>query len=380
MPRRQSVALVALLLCAPFWMLACRPTRASGGSATGEPEAGALSDASPSATAGQPAPGARPVRVVHAWRAFLSYWDALPAAEKKGARKAPTAEAKYLAAEPLVREYFRARGGGDEKISLGDWVAVPRAAFDSVRAALAAPATQRALETGAEDLARRLARVGRSTDSLVVVFLVGDYSSYFTTFEDGGTQVVAVQLESFVPLPATLAKSEREALELSIQSRPDSASTLDEVMPWAAYASARQFTPELRERIANESASLAEFVLFHGFASRFAGGLYPESVFGRGVGPVRASTARALDQTWLDVGHTWHVLGTRPFLAARQESVMASKLPEGVTVDQAIAFVGARLAEQWLKATRIGRQTDEPAEISRLGRVPTLNAWDLMLP
>jgi hypothetical protein len=341
---------------------------------------GAADAPAPAPAAAASVPGAsRPVKMVHAWRDFLSYWNSLPAAEKSAASRDEKAVEPYLSGgEGYVREYFAARGGGKESIALGDFLALPAPLFSTVEAALSDPANQSALEQGAQDLARRLARVGSPTDTLVIVFLVGDYANYYTTWVDGKRQVVAVQLETFVPLPTVLPTESRESLNTSVQTRPDTLGTLSDVMPWAAYAAARQFTPELRERIATESASLAEYVLFYGFASRFAAAMYPSSVFGRGVGALRAAPAQVLDRVWLDVGASWFPLGTRPYTAARYESVMTSKLPPETTIDQAMTMVGARLAAEWLAGTRIRREADEASEISRLGRVPTLSAWGLL--
>jgi hypothetical protein len=319
------------------------------------------------------------VIVRHAWREFLGYWNGL-APEQKAAspRSAETAQRAYLpAGEGEVREFFRTRGGGQELISLGDWLALPAPAYDAVAKALSDPARQQKLVSEADDLARRVARVGTATDTLVFVFLVGDFSNYTTTWVEGGKQIVAVQLESFVPLDGISADA-KSAVDLAVAWRPDSLATLDQVMPWAAYASARQFTPELRERMTAEGASLAEYVLFNGFAARFARGMYPESVFGRGVGAVRAEPGAKLDRAWLDLGPIWYPLGTKPYLAARYEDAMSSKLPAGTTLDQAITVVGARAAEQWLAGTRIRREADEAAEVSRLGRVPTLSAWRIL--
>src|SRR5206468_2611533 len=55
--------------------LSCAPSR-------GAAEAPATA---PAAVAAKPA--ARPVRVIHAWRDFLSYWDSLPAEQKAAAER-----------------------------------------------------------------------------------------------------------------------------------------------------------------------------------------------------------------------------------------------------------------------------------------------------
>ena len=57
---------------------------------------------------------------------------------------------------------------------------------------------------------------------------------------------------------------------------------------------------------------------------------------------------------------------------------MENAVPEGATVQEAVEVIGARLTGEWLQATRIGRTKDEAAEISRLGRLPTLSAWGLL--
>jgi hypothetical protein len=212
----------------------------------------------------------------------------------------------------------------------------------------------------------------------VFVFLVGDFSSPYTTWSSGRTQFVAMQLETFAP--GELDQESKEAVELAIVTRPDSLPRLSDVAPWAAYAATRQFVPELRERVTNESASLAEFSLLHGFSSRFAAALYPQSVFGRGVGALRQQTVNALDPSWRKIGASWFPLGTKPYAAVRYEDGMTAPLPEGVSLDAAVSLVGARMAEEWLHATRIGRTTDEPGQIMRQGRVPTLSAWALLEP
>lgn len=339
--------------------------------------------AAPKSSETTPAPAAvqvtRPVIVVHAWRDFLTYWSALSSSQKSASpRSADDAQRAYLNGDhQMVRDYFQQRGGGQVLISLGDWLALPVSAFDEVAKALSDPAVQQKLANDANDLAKRMAHVGTPSDTLEFVFMVGDFSSYTTTWEEGNKQVVAVQLESFVPL-TRLSSADQSAMELAATWRPDSLATLDEVMPWAAYAAARQFMPELRERITSEGANFAEYVMFHGFSARFAGAIYPESVFGRGIGAVRAEPGQLLDRAWLDIGPTWYPVGTKPYLAARYEQVLTSKLPQGTTLDQAITVLGARAAQQWLAGTRIRREADEAAEVSRLGRVPTLSAWQLL--
>src|SRR5262249_39121569 len=163
--------------------------------------------------------------------------------------------------------------------------------------------------------------------------LVGDFSSYTTTWVEGSKQMVAVQLESFVPLNH-LPSADASAIQVAQTWRPDSLAGPDEVMPWAAYAAARQFMPELRERITAESENFAEHVLFQGWSSCFAASLYPESVFGRGLGPVRAEPGLAIDRVWQDIGPTWTGVGTKPYLSARYEDVLTSKLPAGTSIDQ----------------------------------------------
>jgi hypothetical protein len=322
---------------------------------------------------------ARPVIVVHAWKDFLTYWNGLSASQKSASpRSVRDAQKIYLDGDDgTVHRYFSTRGGGQELIALGDWLALPASAFDAVAAALSDPARQAKLEKDAQDLAARVGRVGAPTDTLEFVFLVGDFSNYTTSWVEGGKQMVAVQLESFVPL-GRLRAADATAIQVAQVWRPDSLAGLDNVMPWAAYASARQFMPELRERITAESENFAEHVLFHGWSSCFAGSLYPESVFGRGLGPVRAEPGGLLDHAWQDIGPTWTGVGTKPYLSARYEDQLTSKLPAGTNLDQAIAVIGARAADQWLNATRIRRDKDEAAEVSRLGRVPTLSAWQLL--
>jgi hypothetical protein len=335
------------------------------------------SHASPSAPVTTKA--SRPVIVVHAWKDFLTYWSGLSASQKSASpRSVHDAQKIYLDGDDgTVHRYFSTRGGGQELIALGDWLALPASAFDAVAAALSDPAHQAKIEKDAMDLAARVGRVGAPTDTLEFVFLVGDFSNYTTCWVEGGKKMVAVQLESFVPLDH-LRAADASAIQVAQAWRPDSLASLDDVMPWAAYASARQFMPELRERITAESENFAEHVLFHGWSSCFAGSLYPESVFGRGLGPVRAEPGSAIGRIWLDIGPTWTGEGTKPYLSARYDDVLTSKLPAGTNIDQAIAVMGARAADQWLNATRIRREKDEAAEVSRLGRVPTLSAWQLL--
>jgi len=322
---------------------------------------------------------ARPVIVVHAWKDFLTYWNGLSASQKSASpRSVSDAQKIYLDGDDgTVHRYFGTRGGGQELIALGDWLALPASAFDAVAQALSDPARQAKIEKDAQDLATRVGRVGAPTDTVEFVFLVGDFSNYTTTWVEGNKQMVAVQLESFVPLHG-LKAADASAIEVAQAWRPDSLADLDQVMPWAAYAAARQFMPELRERMTAESENFAEYVLFNGWSACFAGSLYPESVFGRGVGPVREGPGRALERSWLNVGPTWAGEGTKPYLSARYEDVLASKLPAGTTLDQAIQVIGAKAADQWLNATRIRRDKDEASEVSRLGRVPTLSAWQLL--
>jgi hypothetical protein len=339
------------------------------------------SDASHPSASGAPVTtqAARPVIVVHAWKDFLTYWNGLSAAQKSASpRSVHDAQKIYLDGDDgTVHRYFATRGGGQELIALGDWLALPVSAFDRVAAALSDPARQAKIEKDAMDLAARVGRVGAPTDTLEFVFLVGDFSNYTTTWVEGGKQMVAVQLESFVPLDH-LPAADRSAIQVAEAWRPDSLAGLDDVMPWAAYAAARQFMPELRERITAESENFAEHVLFNGWSSCFAASLYPESVFGHGLGPVRAEPGLAIDRVWQDIGPTWTGVGTKPYLSARYEDTLTAKLPAGTNLDQAIAVIGARAAEQWLNATRIRRDKDEAAEVSRLGRVPTLSAWQLL--
>jgi hypothetical protein len=337
------------------------------------------SDAGHNAAAASTAKTARPVIVVHAWKDFLTYWNGLSASQKSASPRAvQDAQKVYLDGDDgTVHRYFATRGGGQELIALGDWLALPASAFDAVAAALSDPARQAKIEKDALDLVSREGRLGAPTDTLEFVFLVGDFSNYTTSWVEGGRQMVAVQLESFVPLDH-LKAADATAIQVAQAWRPDSLATLDDVMPWAAYASARQFMPELRERITDESENFAEHVLFHGWSSCFAGSMYPESVFGHGLGPVRAAPGMAIDRMWQEIGSTWTAEGTKPYLSARYEDVLTSKLPAGTTLDQAIAVLGARGADQWLNATRIRREKDEAAEVSRLGRVPTLSAWQLL--
>ena len=358
---RSILFLAALLLAAP----AC---------AAGSDARHAASSSMPVTTA-----AARPVIVVHAWKDFLTYWNGLSASQKSATpRSVHDAQKIYLDGDDgTVHRYFSTRGGGQELIALGDWLALPASAFDAVAAALSDPARAAKLEKDALDLASRVGRVGAPTDTLEFVFLVGDFSNYTTCWVEGGRQMVAVQLETFVPLDH-LPAADAQAIQVATAWRPDSLAGLDEVMPWAAYASARQFMPELRERITSESENFAEHVLFHGWSSCFAGSLYPESVFGRGLGPVRAEPGALLDRAWQDIGPTWTGVGTKPYLSARYEEGLTAKLPPGTNLDQAIAVIGARAADQWLNATRIRRDKDEAAEVSRLGRVPTLSAWQLL--
>jgi len=328
-----------------------------------------------------PNPSAKPAHVVetvHAWRDFARFAAEAAKLQDSAERKA-LAERTYLdGAQGRMRAYFSVRSGGDAAIAFGDWLALPAGAWTAVSRALADPSVAQALERDASDLARRFASYGAAGDTTVFVYLVGDFSNPYTTWNHGRTQFVAIQLETFVP--AEWDAESKEAIDLAIVSRPDSLARLADVAPWAAYAATRQFVPELRERVGNESASLAEVALLNGFSSRFAAALYPQSVFGRGVGPLRQQTANALEPAWRRIGASWFPLGTKPYSAVRYEEAMTSPLPEGTSLDAAVSLVGAHVAEEWLRATRIGRTADEPGQITRQGRVPTLSAWALLQP
>ena len=168
----------------------------------------------------------------------------------------------------------------------------------------------------------------------------------------------------------------QSGLELAIASRPDSLARLAEVMPWAAYASERQFTPELRERLTSEGASLADYSR-DGSAARFAGALYPQSVFGRGIGAVRAAPGAALDRKWMEIGTAWIAYGTELYSGVRNRPTLTATLPPGTTFDQAVTVLGARAAQQWLveraSVARPTRRRRSPG-----WRIPTLSAWALL--
>jgi hypothetical protein len=85
------------------------------------------SQASHSSASGAPVTtqGARPVIVVHAWKDFLTYWNGLSASQKSASpRSVHDAQKIYLDGDDgTVHRYFSTRGGGQELIALGDWLA-----------------------------------------------------------------------------------------------------------------------------------------------------------------------------------------------------------------------------------------------------------------
>jgi hypothetical protein len=307
-------------------------------------------------------PGA--VRVHHAWESFAA--SARPAEARKPS--------------PQVEEaYFAWRGAGDAGAGRRDWRALPAGARAAIASALADSATREALHDGAAQFTRRISRLVAPGDTLVLLLLVGGFEEPVLTFDAGSTRLVAAQVECFLPVLGGLGPEDREALAARILWRPPEEVAMGDLFPWCAYAAASVFLPELRERKLGDSASLAEIVLLRGFSVRFAGALYPESRFAGGRPPVTEQALSAVAD-WRAVGARWFPYGTEPYLAAVFEEEVEGAVPEGATVEETAAILGSSLAREWLDATRVSRTRDEAAEISRLGRFPTLYAWGLLEP
>ena len=113
------------------------------------------SDASHPSASGAPVTtqAARPVIVVHAWKDFLTYWNGLSASQKSASpRSVRDAQKIYLDGDDgTVHRYFSTRGGGQELIALGDWLALPASAFDAV-ALPASPASMSRGGSGGREL------------------------------------------------------------------------------------------------------------------------------------------------------------------------------------------------------------------------------------
>lgn len=302
------------------------------------------------------------VRVVQAWRPLVSAGAAGYAANR----------------DPMLAGYFAWRGAGDAEAGAADWSALPAPALEVVRQALADTSVQNRLERGATDFAARIARVVAPGDTVTLVLLMGAFEETFVHYDVGGQPVVALQLENFlVPLDSLDAESREWIASYRIRGA-EVALRPDDVFPWGAYAAAGLFTPELRRRRMNDVASLAETVLLHGFGTRFAAALYPESRFAGARPPVPDDILRSVQPKWREIGAAWFPFGTEPYLAAIYEPKVEEALPAGVTPAQAAEVIGAEVTGEWLRATRISRTQDEAAEISRLGRLPTLSAWGLL--
>jgi hypothetical protein len=319
-----------------------------------------------------------PVIIEHAWKQFLSYRAAVAELPDDGDARLEAASKIFLApGNRFLRGYFAERRGGEE-LGVSRWVAVPHEAFDVLAAILADGRVQREIEDGAQDLVRRLRSMPAARDTVAFVFLVGGFQSYFTSFADGGTTVIAMHMESFVPLPASLSPKTRREIDAAIQWRPDTLATFGEFFPWCAYAYAQNFLPELRERLVDHNATLAEYAIYHGFSTRLAGALYPESLFRGGAAPVRSRAAALLEPIRQEIGTAWSPLGGEPYPLVLHDERLTAPIPEGATAQQAVAVLGTHLAEAWLFGTRTTPRADEAVEIATIGRVPTRMIWQLI--
>ena len=308
------------------------------------------------------APPQGEVRVVQAWR--------LLAAEGASGYTQPE--------DPMLAGYFAWRGAGNTEAGAADWSALPASVLDAVQSALADSSVQNHLERGAADLAARLARVVAPGDTVTLVLVVGAFEETFVHYDVAGQPVVALQLENFlVPVDSLDAESREWVASYRIR-QAEVALGAEDVFPWGVYATAGLFAPELRRRRMDDVASLAETVLLHGFGTRFAAALYPDSRFSGARPAVPQSVLDAVRPKWREIGAAWFPFGTEPYLAAIYEPGVEAALPAGVTPAQAAEVIGAELTGEWLGATRISRTQDEAAEISRLGRLPTLSAWGLL--
>lgn len=310
------------------------------------------------------ADGAPPgtVRVVQAWRPLVS----------------EGASAYARGKDPTLAGYFSWRGAGDAEAGAADWSALPAPALDAVRSTLADTSVQNHLERGALDFAGRLSRVVAPGDTVTLVLLVGAFEEVFVHYDAAGQPVVALQLENFLVAADSLDAESREWIASYRIRQAEVALRRDDVFPWSAYAAAGLFAPELRQRRMQDVASLAETVLLAGFGTRLAAALYPNSRFAGARPPVAQSALDAVGPKWREIGAAWFRFGTEPYLAAIYEPGVEEAVPPGITPPQAAEVIGAELTGEWLRATRIGRTTDEAAEISRLGRLPTLSAWGLL--
>jgi hypothetical protein len=322
----------------------------------------------------------KPVLVVHAWKEFLEYRKALASADasKEGASYRVARSVFEKEGNRFLWGYFKRRGGGDSMFGLEEWSALPAPAYDRLVAELSRESVQKKLEADAEDLVKRLGTMPSASDTVAFVFLVGGFQDYFTSYRDRGTNVIAVHLESFVPLPDDLDQGIARDIDFAITWRPDTLATLDEVAPWCTFAYTQNFLPELRERIIKDTASLAEYVLMQGFSTRLAGALYPESFFGNATPPVQALARWKIKPVWRKIGASWYELGTETYLSALFDERMSAELPEGTTAQQAVYVVGTELAGEWLDGIRLTPNKNEPGEISELGRIPTLSIWQLL--
>jgi hypothetical protein len=326
------------------------------------------------------ASASKPILIEHGWKQFLDYRQAvseLPRPDDGDARLEVARKIFLAPGNRFVRGYFEERGGGAE-LGLSRWVAVPDEAFASLDGVLSDQRVQAMIEDGATSLVRRLQSMPPAQDTVAFVFLVGGFQSYFTSFTDAGTNVIAVHLESFVPPPADLPAKLRREIDAAIQWRPDTLATPKDLFPWCAYAHAQNFLPELRQRLSDRTATLAEYTIFHGFSTRLAAALYPESVFAGGTAPVHTAAAARIEPRWREIGNAWYSLGDEPFPLVLYDERMSAAVPEGTTSQQAIAVLGTHLAEEWLFGIRASRNANEAAEIAGLGRVPTRMIWQLI--
>ncbi len=321
--------------------------------------------------AGADAPARGTVLVHHAWQDYLLFSRRAKALadSTRQAELLPLALATYAGPDrPLVHAYFAWLGAGDAQAALGEWL--ESSPIGPGPLWLGDPTMQARLRAFAAEFARRLSRVVPPGDTVHVLLVVGGSSEPSLTYDAGARPVVAAPLDALRDPNQPPVGSQYLGLD----------PLLDDLFPWCAYAAASLFLPELRERKLGDSASLAEMVLLNGFSARFAGALYPESKFAGGRPLVSKEAYDAVQPRWREIGGAWFPLGTEPYLSAVYEDSVTAAVPEGVTVEQAAAVVGSALAGEWLDAARVSRTKDEAAEISRLGRFPTLYAWGLLRP
>jgi hypothetical protein len=323
---------------------------------------------------------APPILVEHPWKQTLEYWEAVEelSGPENGKARLAVAEKILLAEGSRYTRSFFAQRGGTAEVGLSYWVDLPAEAFAAIAEKLADENVQQMIEAGAAEMVDRLHGIPGSADTVAFVFVVGGFQSYFTSYTDGGTNVIAIHLEAFVPLPGDLSPQVMREIDRSIRWRPDRLATLDDLFPWCVYGYTQVFLPELRRRMIDDNATLAEYAILNGFSAQLAGALYPESVFAGGAAPVGTAVSARIEPAWRQIGESWFDLGNEPFPMVLLDERLRAPVPEGTTAQQAIAVIGTHLAEEWLNGTRHTREPDRATEISQLGRLPTMFVWELI--